>query len=135
MCLFCSIAAHEIPASIIYEDWETVAFLDIHPRAPGHTMIIPKSHSANLLDLKHGDIGPLFETVRKVQGLILEALKPDGFTVGINQGRAAGQEVDHLHIHILPRFREDGGESIQEIVNNPPKESLQEMTEKLNIKK
>ena len=66
---------------------------------------------------------------------ILEALHPEGFTIGINHGRAAGQEVDHLHVHILPRFSSDGGRAIQGLINNPPKESLKEMAEKLSIKK
>ena len=135
MCLFCSIANKEVPAEIIYEDEKTLAFLDIHPRAPGHTMVIPKAHSANLLDLGEKDIGPLFGAVRAVEKRILEVLRPDGFTVGMNQGRAAGQEVDHLHVHILPRFSNDGGRAIQGLINNLPKESLKEMAEKLSIKK
>lgn len=135
MCLFCSIASKEVPSWIIYEDKRIIAFLDIHPRAPGHTIVISKSHSASLLDLGEEDIGPLFGAVRTVEKRVLEVLHPDGFTVGVNQGRAAGQEVDHLHVHILPRFSEDGGKAVQGLVNNPPKESLKEMAEKLSIKK
>ena len=135
MCLFCSIASKETPAWIIYEDEGIIAFLDIHPRAPGHTMIIPKSHVASLLDLEDRDVGPLFGAVKVVERRILEVLHPEGFIVGVNQGRAAGQEVDHLHVHILPRFFRDGGRAVQELVNNPPGESLEEMVEKLSIKK
>ena len=135
MCLFCSIVKKEIPAEIIYEDGKSLAFLDIRPRAPGHTIVIPKSHAQNLLELGEQDVGPLFGAVKAVQMRILEVLRPEGFTVGVNQGRAAGQEVDHLHVHILPRFSRDGGRAVQGLVNNPPKESLKEMAEKLSIKK
>ena len=135
MCLFCSIVKKEIPAEIIYEDEKSLAFLDIRPRAPGHTIVIPKSHAQNLLELGEQDVGPLFEAARTVQKRILEVLHPEGFTVGVNQGRAAGQEVDHLHVHILPRFFRDGGRAVQGLVNNPPRESLKEMAEKLSIKK
>ncbi|MBI2033988.1 MAG: HIT family protein [Candidatus Liptonbacteria bacterium] len=135
MCLFCSITSKEISAWIIYEDERTLAFLDIHPRAPGHTIVIPKSHSASLLDLEEKDFGPLLGAVKAVEKRILEVLHPEGFTVGVNQGRAAGQEVDHLHVHILPRFSSDGGKAVQGLVNNPPSESLKEMAEKLSIKK
>lgn len=134
-CLFCSMVNKEVLAQVIYEDERTLAFLDIHPRAPGHTMIIPKSHVASLLDLEDRDAGPLFGAMKAVEMRILEVLHPEGFTVGVNQGRVAGQEVDHLHVHILPRFFRDGGSAVQELVNNPPKESLKEMAEKLSIKK
>lgn len=134
-CLFCSMVNKEVLAWVIYEDERTLAFLDIHPRAPGHTMIIPKSHVASLLDLEDRDVGPLFGAVKAVEMRILEVLHPEGFTVGVNQGRAAGQEVDHLHVHILPRFFRDGGSAVQGLVNNPPRESLKEMAEKLSIKK
>ena len=134
-CLFCSMVNKEVPVWVIYEDEKTLAFLDIHPRAPGHTIIIPKSHVASLLDLEDRDVEPLFGAVKAVQTRILEVLHPEGFTIGVNQGHAAGQEIDHLHVHILPRFSGDGGKAIQGLVNNPSKESLKEMAEKLSIKK
>ena len=134
-CLFCSIVNKEVLAWVIYEDERTLSFLDIHPKAPGHAMVIPKSHVASLLDLEDKDAEPLFRAMKVVQMRIMEVLRPQGFTVGVNQGRAAGQEVDHLHFHILPRFSRDGGIAVQGLVNNPPSESLKEMAEKLSIKK
>lgn len=127
-CLFCKIARKEIPADIIYEDEKTVAFLDIQPRALGHTMVISKYHSRHMDDLPESEIGPLFSSVKKVVGLLGKSLRPDGFTVGINQGRAGGQEVDHLHVHVFPRFKNDGGSPVQSVVSNPPKESLKEIS-------
>lgn len=130
-CLFCKIAKKEIPAEIIYEDGHALAFLDIDPRAPGHTMIVSRHHGATILDLPESEIGPVFSAVKKVVDLLKNQLGPDGFTIGINQGLVSGQTVEHLHIHILPRFLGDKGGSIHTTVNNPPKEPLKEIAAKL----
>lgn len=130
-CLFCAIARKEIPAEVVYEDDHTTAFLDIHPRASGHTLVIPNTHAATLTGLPEGEVAPLFEAVRRVMEKISGALRPDGFTIGVNHGRVSGQEVDHLHVHILPRFVGDGGGSVQGIVNNPSKQSLGEIAKNI----
>lgn len=130
-CLFCKIANKQIPADLVYEDDKTMAILDINPRAPGHTMVIPKEHSENILDLKDVNVGPTFLTVKKITAILSKVIKPDGFTIGINHGRASGQVIDHLHVHVIPRFNDDGGSSIHSVVNNPPKESLKEIAEKI----
>lgn len=134
-CLFCRIAKHEIKAEVIYEDDHTVAFLDISPRAPGHTLVIPKFHAGNIILLPEEEVGPLFAAVKKVSGMIVDRLKPDGLTIGINQGAASGQEVDHLHIHIFPRWTNDGGHSVQSIVNYKTEESVAEMGKKIRGEK
>ena len=130
-CLFCKITAKKVPAAAIYEDANTFAFLDIHPRAPGHTMVIPKHHAATLTALPDVEVGPLFAAVKKVADLLANALKPDGITIGVNQGRASGQEVDHLHVHLMPRWHGDGGSSVQAAVHNVPKESVDEIRERI----
>lgn len=130
-CLFCAIIAQKIPAHSVYEDAHALGFLDIHPRAPGHTMIMPKIHAENMLDLPDHELEPLFMAVKKMAAVLQNALAPDGCTIGINQGRASGQEVDHLHIHIIPRWYEDGGSSLHAVVNNPPAESLAEIAQKI----
>ncbi len=145
-CLFCKIAAKEIPSSIIYEDDHTLAFLEIHPRSPGHTLVIPKVHAPTLVDLPDAEVGPLFAAVKKVAGLLKKAplgsapvgaaangagAAPDGITIGMNQGRASGQEVDHLHVHLMPRWHGDGGDAIQSVVNNPPQESREEILKRI----
>ncbi len=132
-CLFCRITNKEISAEIIYEDKDTVAFLDIHPCAPGHSIIIPKKHAENILVLEDASIAPTFLTVKRVSAMLNVALKPSGFTIGINHGRMSGQVVDHLHIHVMPRFLNDGGASIHSVVNNPPKESLAKIANKIKI--
>ena len=122
-CLFCKIAAKQISAKITYEDNHTVAFLDIHPRAPGHTVVIPKEHAPTIIDLPDAEIGPLFSAVKKVAAQLKESdSHPDGITIGVNQGRASGQEVDHLHVHLIPRWHNDGGGAIQSVVNNTAKQ-------------
>ncbi len=130
-CIFCKITKKEIPAEIIYEDETTVAVLDVNPWAPGHTMILPKIHAENILDLSEAATGLVFNAVKKTTEILKNGLKPDGFTTGINQGRAGGQIVDHLHIHIIPRWENDGGGSIHSVVNNPPKKSINLIKQKI----
>lgn len=130
-CLFCKIIGKEIPAEIIYEDDKTVAILDINPRAPGHTMVLPKFHSETILDFPENEIESLFLAVKKITQMIQEGLNPEGFTIGINHGKISGQVVDHLHIHVIPRFKNDEGSSIHSVVSNPPKESLKEIKNKI----
>lgn len=140
-CLFCKMANKHIGAHIVYEDDKTFAFLDAHPRSPGHTVIIPKIHAENILDLPDGEAGPLFLTVKKVTAILNKAFlptgddpkgqNPQGFTIGINHGRTAGQVVDHLHIHVIPRFMGDGGSGIHGVVNNLPKQTLEEIITKI----
>jgi len=130
-CLFCKIGKKEIPAEFVYEDDHAFGILDINPIAPGHTMIIPKVHSENLIDLPAEEIGPVFLAVKKCAENLSHAFKPEGFTLGINHGRVSGQLVDHLHIHIVPRFAGDGGGSVHSVVNNPPKESLEAIAKKI----
>ena len=130
-CFFCKIANKEVSAEVIYEDDNVVAILDIHPKAPGHTMILPKVHAANILDLPEDKIEGVFKAVKEVTALLNNSLSPDGFTIGINHGKVSGQTVEHLHIHIMPRWYNDHGGSIHDVVNNPPKENLKEIKEKI----
>ena len=135
-CLFCKICRQEIPAEIVYEDPAAVAFLDINPRAPGHAMVIPRAHAASLFEVAPADLGPLFIAVQATAFRLKEALHPQGFTIGINHGKISGQVVEHLHIHIIPRFEGDGGKSLHSVVENPPQESLSVIADKIRrIKK
>ncbi|MFH1456832.1 MAG: HIT family protein [Patescibacteria group bacterium] len=133
-CLFCKFIKHEIPVCIVYEDDQVLAFLDIHPSSPGHTMVIPKKHVLNLFELSQEETGELFEQVKKIALHIKSSeLQPAGFNIGVNHWRAAGQEIEHLHVHIIPRWKDDGGGSIQSIVGNTPKESLEEILKKIKM--
>jgi histidine triad (HIT) family protein len=130
-CLFCKIIAKEIPGRIIYEDDHALAFLDIVPSATGHTLVIPKTHMPSILDLPDGEVGPFFAAVKHVDAMLAKSLQPDGVSIGINQGRASGQEVDHLHVHLIPRWHNDGGHAVQSAVHSVPKESLDAVAAKI----
>ncbi|MEK7212643.1 MAG: HIT family protein [Patescibacteria group bacterium] len=130
-CLFCKIINKEIPAQVVYEDERTLAFLDIMPKAPGHTMVMSKTHAPRLVDLPETEVGPLFATVRKIAELLVRVLHADGLTMGINQGEISGQTIPHLHIHLLPRFKGDGGRSIHSVVDNRPAETVENIAKKL----
>lgn len=130
-CIFCKIAKKEIGAEIVFENDTTFAVLDILPKAPGHTLVIPKHHTQNISELPDELIGPFFQSAKNVVARIDKALHPDGFTLGINHGKASGQEVQHLHFHIIPRWHGDGGGPIQRIVSNQPKEDLEVIAKKI----
>lgn len=130
-CLFCKIASGQIQSHSIYEDDHAFAFLDISPRAQGHTMVISKYHAPTLLELPDTEIAPLFIAVKKVAGMLQKTLEPDGFTMGINHGSVSGQTVDHLHFHIIPRWHNDGGKSLHSVVNSPVQEDLGKLAQKI----
>jgi len=130
-CLFCKIVNHEIPANIIYEDHDTLAFLDIHPLAPGHTVVVPKIHAKNITELPEEIASLTFLTVKRVSDIIHASLKPEGFTIGINDGVGGGQGIPHLHIHIIPRWQNDGGGNLHKIVHNPPTEKIESIASKI----
>ena len=111
MCIFCRIADHELPASIIYEDDRTMVFLDIQPINPGHLLVIPKKHADSLRDLPAEDAAQIMQVGQLMdQALRKSNLRCEGVNLFLADGRAAGQEVHHVHLHVFPRFRGDGFE-------------------------
>ena len=107
-CIFCKIINGEIPSNKIYESENFVAFLDIMPINPGHTLIVSKEHYENMDELP-GELGEeLLRVIKTVARAIVKAVNADGYNIGMNNGRAAGQLVMHAHIHIIPRFSDDG---------------------------
>ncbi|HBO98587.1 MAG TPA: HIT family protein [Verrucomicrobia bacterium] len=103
-CVFCAIAAGEIPSFKIYEDDLVLAYLDINPFTEGHTLVIPKAHSEGLLDTPADQLGEIVARVQKVAAHLKKALPCEGFNILQNNGEAAGQTVKHLHFHIVPRY-------------------------------
>jgi len=103
-CIFCAIAAGEIPSFKVYEDELVLAYLDINPFSKGHTLVIPKVHSTGLLDTDEATLAAVIARVKKVAAHLKAALPCDGFNVLQNNGAAAGQTVMHLHFHIVPRY-------------------------------
>ncbi len=107
-CIFCKIVKGEIPSAKVHEDETMCAFLDINPINPGHTLIIPKRHMENLHDMHEEEIQHAFGLISKIAKAIVVGVQADGFNIGMNNGKAAGQVVMHAHIHIIPRFANDG---------------------------
>lgn len=107
-CLFCKIINKEIPSIIVYEDKDVIAFLDINPVNPGHTLVLPKKHIDNLLGMDNQTISFVFQAVRDVSMAVMQATKAQGFNIEINNYKVAGQLIEHAHIHIVPRFEGDG---------------------------
>ncbi|HEU5430062.1 MAG TPA: HIT family protein [Thermomicrobiales bacterium] len=108
-CVFCAIVAGEAPASIVREDEATLAFLDINPVTPGHLLVVPKRHASFLADLEPADGGRLFVVgMRLAAALRSSGLRCEGVNLFLADGKAAGQEVFHVHLHVIPRFAGDG---------------------------
>ncbi len=100
-CLFCRIARGELPSRKVYEDGDILAFHDIHPAAPVHFMIIPKKHVDSLMQCTTEDQAVLGKILLLASGLAVEQGLPDGFRTVINTGKGGGQEINHLHVHVL----------------------------------
>ncbi len=107
-CVFCKIVDKSIPSKVLFENDKNLAFLDIFPISKGHTIVIPKNHYKNLEDIPDNELSELFEIVKKVSILIRKKLQVDGYNILQNNFRAAGQVVNHFHVHIIPRSNEDG---------------------------
>ena len=106
-CIFCAIAAGEIPSFKVYEDDLVVAYLDINPFTKGHTLVIPKAHSQDLLETPDETLAAIIARVKKVAAPRKAALPCDGFNVLQNTGEAAGQTVHPVHFHIVPRYGQE----------------------------
>lgn len=107
-CIFCKIVNGKIPSYTVYQDNDTLAFLDINPNTQGHTLVIPKKHAATITDLDDKDIASVFRTVRKVVSGLQAAINPEGFNLVVNHGEMAGQVIHHFHCHVIPRNTGDG---------------------------
>ena len=107
-CLFCKIIAGDIPCDKVYEDDDVFAFLDIAPVNPGHTLIVPKAHHENLEHMSVASAQALFGAVRRLAPAIRTAVGANAFNIGVNTGADAGQIVMHTHVHVMPRFPDDG---------------------------
>jgi len=107
-CIFCKIASGEIPAATVWEDDRTVAFLDINPLAEGHLLVAPKAHAERLTDLDPDAAAALFRRAPVLAAAVVAAVGAEGFNILQNNGSCAGQAVEHVHVHIIPRRPGDG---------------------------
>lgn len=117
-CTFCDIIAGDEPAFVVSRDDDAIAFLDIFPAVPGHTLVAPIDHQAGLLDMTDDETAALFGSVRRVTGAVVDAVDADGVSIFQSSGAAAGQDVFHVHVHVVPRYQDD------DITFAPPRERL-----------
>lgn len=107
-CIFCKIANGEIPSKALYEDEQFKVILDLGPATKGHALILPKEHYANLFELPEETASDAMKLAKKMAGIMKEKLGADGFNLVQNNGETAGQTVMHFHLHLIPRYKDDG---------------------------
>ena len=131
-CIFCKIVAGEIPASKVYEDDHFLAFLDISQVTPGHTLVIPKKHARNLLELTPDETADLFNIVSRVTKKVESATQPQGMNIISNMEEIAGQSVFHTHVHILPRYSQEDDLKIDFIAHEPDFDRLAQLAKDIS---
>lgn len=122
-CIFCKIIAGEIPSHALYEDEMFKVILDVGPATKGHALILPKNHYANLYELPEEDAAQAIKLAKKMMIKMTNKLNCDGFNIVQNNGEVAGQTVFHFHMHLIPRYKNDG-EILKYIAGEPSQEEL-----------
>jgi len=107
-CIFCKIIAGEIPAVKVLDDERVLAFMDINPSSRGHMLVVPKKHAENIFEVSESDLAAVTIAVKRCATAVKEALKAEGVTVLQLNGKASDQIVPHIHIHVMPRWENDG---------------------------
>lgn len=126
-CLFCAIAAGDIPSANLYEDGRVAAFLDIKPLAEGHALVVPKRHAAKLEDASPEDRNAMMAAVAFLTPILCRETGSKDATIAINNGPEAGQEVQHVHVHIVPRRKTDGAGPIHALFDVRPNVSSEDL--------
>ena len=126
-CIFCKIANGSISANIIDQNNRAIAFLDAFPLSAGHTLIIPKSHYSKVQDMNKEDSSDVFNLLWKLSGVVEKAAGVNASTIAIHNGKAAGQEVPHVHIHVIPRTIGDGAGPVHSMFKKRPNTSSKEL--------
>ena len=103
-CIFCKIVKKQAPASIIYEDETVIVFLDKRPLNEGHTLVIPKKHYVDIFDIPENQLSQVHKVAKQVSLAVKKATKADGISIIQQNGKAAAQDIFHLHVHVVPRF-------------------------------
>ncbi len=132
-CIFCKIVARQAPSSIIYEDKTVLAFLDIRPLYLGHTLVIPKEHYVDIFDIPKTLLSQVYFIVKTIAPAIKEATAADGISIIQQNGKAAGQDIFHLHVHVVPRFEDQKLPRFSELVE-VEREKLDVMAVKIREK-
>ncbi len=129
-CIFCKIANGEISSKALYEDEDFRVILDLGPATKGHALILPKEHAANLYELPDELAAKTLVLAKKMATIMTEKLQCDGFNLVQNNGEAAGQTVQHFHMHLIPRYENDG-QKINWIPGEPSQEELEEIKKQI----
>ena len=127
-CIFCKIAFKKIPTNIIIENDKTMAFLDAFPLSKGHALVIPKAHYSKIQELDENLSQSLFNILWKITNPIEKAMHVNSSTIAIHNGKEAGQEIPHVHIHVIPRERGDGAGPVHSMFKNKPNISSSDMS-------
>ena len=129
-CIFCKIANGQIPSTTLYEDEDFRVILDLGPATEGHALILPKEHAANLFELSEELASKVLVVAQKIAVRMKETLGCDGLNLVQNNGAAAGQTVSHFHIHVIPRYENDG-QNINWVPGSPSQEELEAVCKKI----
>lgn len=132
-CIFCKIAQGEIPSKKIYEDDNVLAFLDINPTSYGHTLVIPKSHADSFLEADEKTLETVFAAAQKIARHLEKELNCEGINVLSNIREAAGQSVNHFHVHLIPRYAGSKDKEAVTIEFAPVEADLDELQKKLAL--
>ena len=129
-CIFCRIAQKQVPASYVYEDEKVMALLDIKPLNEGHTLVIPKSHYESIFEIPEDLVAHLHGVTKRIALAVKKATNADGISISQQNGKAAGQEIFHLHVHIIPRYEGQKLPSFSE-VSEADKEKMSQTVAKI----
>ncbi|MFQ5645342.1 MAG: HIT family protein [bacterium] len=106
-CIFCNIVKGRIPGEIVYEDIDTIAILDIYPANKGHVLVIPRHHSATILDTSNESLAGMMSAAKLISRVLMDELEAEGINILQNNFKSAGQVIEHAHLHLIPRFQDD----------------------------
>ncbi|HKR73100.1 MAG TPA: HIT family protein [Candidatus Nitrosocosmicus sp.] len=126
-CIFCRIIQKDIPNAIIYENDKFLAFMDKYPINHGHTLIVPKQHYGNILEMPAELVGEMYSLIPKLANAITSVIESDGFNINQNNGKSANQIVPHVHVHIVPRY------SAEKVKGQWPTRKIAKMQELQNL--
>jgi histidine triad (HIT) family protein len=133
-CVFCQVVAGAVPASKVHEDEQVLAILDIHPVNPGHALVLPKQHYPSLADLPEAVGARLFTVAQRTAAAIRRSgLRCEGIRFTLADGAAAGQDVFHLHLHVIPRFTGDSYRVVADWSANPPRGELEAVAQAIRL--
>lgn len=121
-CVFCRIAAGELPCHLVHRDEHTISFMDINPASRGHLLVLPRAHYRYLPELPAEEAARLMVRITRLSAAVADGLGASGFNVILNNGETAGQVVPHVHFHIIPRYPDDPLRFKARVLSIPPEE-------------